>query len=125
MAISVAQTPKLCKLPFGSITPCILEREVVRTTITCCGEMSRKSRRWTERLTWKWMKDYDGSVPGSHAHRAFKPKMFEVGGEQCPVEIFRAYRRHRPESMCGAATSGGSLAPGFLSFRLPSRYKPL
>ena len=37
-------------------------------------------------------KGRDGSVPGSHSHRAFKPKMFEVGGEQCPMEIFRTYR---------------------------------
>ena len=41
----------------------------------------------------------DGSVPSSHSDRAFNPKMFQVGGAQCPVETFRVYRQHRPESM--------------------------
>ena len=45
-------------------------------------------------------KGRDGQVPGTHSDRAFKPKMFHVGGPQCPVEVFRFYRQHRPESMC-------------------------
>ena len=41
----------------------------------------------------------DGSVPGTHSDRAFKPKMFRTGAPNCPVENFLFYKNHRPRQM--------------------------
>ena len=102
-AISDAKTPKLCKLPFGSITPCISEWEVVRTTMTCCGGMSRKSRRWTERFTWKWKKVY----LKDEMDRFLAHTLTEHSNQRClrlvennvQWKYFELIGQHRPESM--------------------------
>ena len=44
-------------------------------------------------------KGRDGSVPGIHSDRAFKPKMFETGETYCPVETYRIYKKRRPKAM--------------------------
>lgn len=44
-------------------------------------------------------KGRDGSVPGTHSDRAFKPKMFRTGEPNCPVETFLIYKNHRPRQM--------------------------
>ena len=44
-------------------------------------------------------KGRDGSVPGTHSDRAFKPKMFRTGAQNCPVENFLFYKNHRPRQM--------------------------
>lgn len=66
------------------------------------GDVSEKSTmdgktylQMEERIS----KGRDGSVPGPHSDRPFKPKIFETGGPNCPVETYRVYRQHRPHEM--------------------------
>ena len=71
----------------------------------------------SRQLTWERLTK---TRTGGEDSRAFRPKMFAVGGDRCPIELYKHYESHRPSSMKGKDS------PFYLGIKIHrSTYDPL